>query len=377
MDVKFLPYKRMQSLLDVLHSSGYLCVGPQVKDEAIVYEALESSEQLPWGYQAQQKPGAYRLTRSNNTLAFEWSNGPQGIKPYLFKPRETVWRAERDKSGALSFVPHQAEEKAIAFLGARACDIAALFLQDKVFIEGEYSDPRYQKRREALFILAVNCSVSSENCFCVSAGTGPEVTHHYDLLLTEIEEGFVIKPGTPKGEVCLKKLSLKAASSKQKNLAKSKPKQAAAMQSKRLPYDNQKKLSETLLAQLDHKQWEDIAERCLSCGNCTSVCPTCFCHSESDKPDLINHTTEHQREWDSCFTAGHSYIAGKTIREDTAKRYRQWLTHKVGTWFDQFGESGCVGCGRCMTWCPVGIDITEELAVITQVPKEKDRNNEK
>lgn len=137
------------------------------------------------------------------------------------------------------------------------------------------------------------------------------------------------------------------------------------MQTKRIPLDNQRGLRDLLFANLNHSRWDDVAERCLSCGNCTLVCPTCFCHSESDKPALDGKSSEHQREWDSCFTAGHSYLGGKPIREDTKKRYRQWLTHKVGSWFDQFDTSGCVGCGRCVTWCPVGIDLTEELAAIS------------
>jgi formate hydrogenlyase subunit 6/NADH:ubiquinone oxidoreductase subunit I len=108
-----------------------------------------------------------------------------------------------------------------------------------------------------------------------------------------------------------------------------------------------------------------VAQRCLACTNCTLVCPTCFCVAVEDTTDLAGDHVERHRRWDSCFTAGHSYVHGGSVHASTASRYRQWMTHKLSTWFDQFGSSGCVGCGRCIAWCPAAIDITEEAAAIT------------
>ena len=119
-----------------------------------------------------------------------------------------------------------------------------------------------------------------------------------------------------------------------------------------------------LARNLEHPRWDDVATRCLSCTNCTLVCPTCFCSSVEDVTDLAGEGAERNRVWDSCFSVDHSYIHGGSIRPSGRSRYRQWLTHKFGTWHDQFGTSGCVGCGRCITWCPVAIDVTEELAAI-------------
>ncbi|MEN8176169.1 MAG: 4Fe-4S dicluster domain-containing protein, partial [Pseudomonadota bacterium] len=93
----------------------------------------------------------------------------------------------------------------------------------------------------------------------------------------------------------------------------------------------------------------------------TSVCPSCFCHSHEEETELGGRRSTHVRRWDSCFNEGHSLMHGHPLRRDIVHRYRQWLSHKLGDWHDQYGRSGCTGCGRCITWCPVGIDITASV----------------
>lgn len=364
-EARFLPHAALQQLIDILQEQGYSCVGPQVQNGAIVYDLLTRTEQLPWGMRDHQAPGKYHLEKIPEQLAFSWANGPQAIKPLLFKSHETAWKVVRDSAGKLIFEPAILSEPPKAIFGARACDIAAMLIQDKVFIDDKYVDKPYQQRRESLFVIAVNCTYSSANCFCVSAGCGPEVTQAFDLLLTELENGFIFKVGSERGQVIAERLPLTLPSAGQLIQASEKVEYAARSQSKRLPFDNSSKLQEVLFANLEHPRWAEVADRCLSCGNCTAVCPTCFCQHESDNPNINGSECSHDKQWDSCFTADHSYVGGEVVRDDTRKRYRQWLTHKVGSWFEQFGSSGCVGCGRCVTWCPVGIDITEELAAIT------------
>ena len=111
----------------------------------------------------------------------------------------------------------------------------------------------------------------------------------------------------------------------------------------------------------EHPRWEQVAQRCLTCGNCTMVCPTCFCTTVEDTTNLAGDQAARTRRWDSCFSLDFSYIHGGPVRSSTRARYRHWITHKFAAWIDQFGSSGCVGCGRCITWCPVGIDVTEEI----------------
>lgn len=361
----FIPKEKLQTLLDILQKKNYRCVAPQVRDGAIVYDTLIDASRLPWGIRDYQAPGEYRLEQTGDHRAFSFANGPQAIKPFLFKPQETLWKVDRQENGNLFFTPNQSEEEPIAIIGAKACDLAAMAIQDKVFLTDKYVDPLYRARREKMLIIAVNCSYASNNCFCVSAGTGPEVTAHYDIVMSELQDGFTIRSGSERGNTIVTLLNLERATNEHINTAAQQIKKTAEMQTKKIPFNNSEKLKDILFSNLEHEQWEDVAKRCLSCGNCTSVCPTCFCHSEADVPSLEGTSSEHQREWDSCFTAGHSVINNHVQRDDTKKRYRQWLTHKVGSWFDQFGTSGCVGCGRCVSWCPVGIDLTAELAAMS------------
>lgn len=358
---KFLLRTQFQGLLDGLRQAGYRCIGPRLRDGAILYGPITRADELPHGAHDRQSPGEYRIEETDSPRYFAWANGPQAIKPHLFAPREILWRAERKPDGSLAFRENQPAAMPTAVIGARTCDLAALRLQDQHFLEGPYPDPYYAARRERLFIVAANCSHPAETCFCASTGDGPHVSEGYDLALTELDEGFVLHVGSTAGSAIADRLALPNAGEDHREAEAQQADAATRVQTRRLLGRN---LRTALFANLEHPRWDEVAERCLSCGNCTSVCPTCFCHSESEHPKLDGQGSEHVREWDSCFTAGHGYMHGYQVRPDTRGRYRQWLTHKLGSWHDQYGRSGCVGCGRCVTWCPAGIDITEEATAI-------------
>ena len=354
----FLPHDRLQDLISTLQQSKYRCVGPQVRDGAIVYDDFTCVDQLPWGLTDRQEAGKYRLEETSEQKAFGWVNGPQAVKPLLFVPQDTLWKVERDAEGKLEFKSADAQAEPVAVFGIRPCDLAAVEIQDKVFIDDEYVDPRYKTRRENLFTIVMNCTKSSPNCFCISAGGSTKATKGFDLAMTEIDGGFVIEAGSESGKTILAALNLQPAEAGKAKIADDLVDQAAKSQTKKLPEGD---LNKQLFENLDHPRYQEVAKRCLSCTSCTQVCPTCFCHSEGDKPTLDGSSSEHIRQWDSCFTEGHSYIVGTVLRKDTPSRYRQWVTHKLGSWHDQYGTSGCVGCGRCITWCPAGIDMTEEV----------------
>jgi sulfhydrogenase subunit beta (sulfur reductase) len=351
----------LQALLDAVSSRGYQCIGPTLQDSTIHFQAIDHVQQLPQGLRDQQAPGQYRLSQTDDLRYFAWANGPQGLKPFVFASDEVLWHSVRKDDGSLHFSQPHATAPKLAIIGVRACDIAALYLQDKHFLQAEYKDPYYASRRQHLVIIAVNCTHPADTCFCASTGDGPHAAYGYDIALTELAEGYLIEARSQFGTEILAMLPLEIATAEQMQDATNALATAAAQQQRRLP---SRDLKHALFANLDHAQWDEIAKRCLACGNCTSVCPTCFCHSETEHAALDGKHSEHRRQWDSCFTAGHSYIHGITIRANTAQRYRQWLTHKLGSWHDQFGRSGCVGCGRCISWCPVGIDLTQEASII-------------
>ena len=360
-DDSFLPRENFNDLLSVLHDAGFLTIGPQPRDGTIVFDTLTDAEQLPQGINDQQAPGHYRLETSDSPRWFAWANGPQAIKPLVFSPRETLWSSKRDEDGALSFTEALTESKPTAIIGARPCDIAALYIQDKHFLQQEKIDPYYQQRRKQLLLVVVNCTHPADTCFCASTGDGPEAQYGFDIALTELDDGFLVCAHNQRGNELIAQLPTETATEAQQQAAQTSLENAAKQQTRQLPGRN---LNAKLFNNLEHPQWSNVGERCLSCGNCTAVCPTCFCHSEGELAALDGKSSEHTREWDSCFSPNHSYIHGMTIREDASSKYRQWITHKLGSWHTQYGRSGCVGCGRCISWCPPGIDITEEAKII-------------
>lgn len=359
----FLATDDLQSLIDALRSDGYEVVGPTVQQAAIVYDRIVSTGDLPRGWTDEQAPGQYRLKRRDDDALFGYVVGPHSWKKYLFPPEITLLRAQKAAEG-WSFQSPPDNPPRLALLGVRACELAAMAIQDRVFAGGDYVDPLYVERRQRLFIVAVNCTQAAPTCFCVSMGTGPTCQSGFDLALTEISEGFVVEVGTTSGEAVLQRLNARLAAPAELSEAESR-RSPATRQTRSIDAEH---VHDVLLNNLQHPRWAEVAERCLSCTNCTLVCPTCFCSSVSDVSDLAAENIERVRRWDSCFNLDFSYINGGVVRQQVRARYRQWLTHKLATWIDQFGTSGCVGCGRCITWCPVGIDITEEVAAISGKP---------
>ena len=353
----------MEALIAGLRARGFQVLGPTVRDQAIVYDEIASTADLPIGWTDQQDGGHYRLRRRDDTALFGYAVGPHAWKQFLHPPLLQLWRAERQPD-RLTFSANPPPSAKMAFLGVRACELQAIAIQDKVFLGGPYIDPHYQARRDGLFVVAVNCGQAGGTCFCASMGSGPRAGPGFDLALTELLEGehrFLVEAGTLRGQELVESLPHRPTRAEDVAQAAEVVARTTASMGRQMPAEN---LHDLLLTNLEHPRWDEVAGRCLTCGNCTQVCPTCFCTAVSDSNDLATGATERVRRWDSCFSVEFAYIHGGSVRASPRARYRQWMTHKLAHWVDQFGTSGCVGCGRCITWCPVGIDLTEEAHAI-------------
>jgi ferredoxin len=355
----------LEELFAGLRARGFTLIGPTVRDEAIVYDEIGGCDDLPEGWTDEQDGGTYRLRRREDRALFGYAVGPQSWKRFLHPPELKLWRARRGAGGEIEFSEEADSPPSYAFIGVRSCELHAIAIQDRVLMEGEYPDPFYRARREGAFIVAVNCTVAGGTCFCVSMETGPRAEAGFDLALTEvIEDGrhcFVCEAGSARGEELMAELPASPVEPAVAEAAEAGIGRAAAEQGRSMETAG---IKELLYENLEHPRWDEVSERCLTCGNCTMVCPTCFCTTVEDTGDLATENAERTRVWDSCFTMDFSNLHGGSVRSSSRSRYRQWMTHKLATWIDQFGTSGCVGCGRCITWCPVAIDITEEVAAI-------------
>lgn len=360
-EMRFFPRDALGRLIDAMREAGYRVIGPREEtgQGGLVFREIAGVEDLPQGQNDHQSPGRYRMEQTRSPRYFAWANTASAIKPYVYAPREKLWRVVR-KEGRLLFESMQREADKTAILGVRACDLAALEIQDAHFLRARYPDPYYRARRERLLLVAVNCSHAAATCFCNSTGDGPEVVGGYDILLDELDDGYIVRVGSTRGAVIVADLPMEPASTAQIAAAWGQV-QSCRAQQRSLPLAPE--LS-GMGRQLESPRWAQIAARCLACGNCTAVCPTCFCHREFEAPALDGGETEHWRDADSCFNEDHSYIAGSVVRQGTRERYRQWMTHKLFNWVEQYGRAGCTGCGRCITWCPAGIDFVEEANII-------------
>ena len=352
------------AILEALVETGHELLGPTVRDGAIVLDRLRGVDELPRGVGDAQAPGHYRLLERGDAALFGYAASPHSYKRDLLPPRVELVQIRRSADGGLSVATPAPPSRKVAYIGARGCELAAIAVQDRVLRDGAHADADYRARRDGVFVLAVHCGAPAGTCFCVSMDTGLRARGGYDLGATEVLDGehrFVVDIASEAGQAIVERVAWRAAEPGDVAAAEQVIAAAAGQMGRTMPTAG---LRDLLLGNLEHPRWQAVADRCLGCANCTMACPTCFCTNIDDTTDLSGETAIRSRRWDSCFTADFAYVHGGSVRPSLRARYRQWLTHKLASWHDQFGTSGCVGCGRCITWCPVGIDITEEVAAI-------------
>jgi len=362
----FLDEKGLNGLLKNLSSQGFTNIGPRlVQRDSLnpVFELgqIESIEDLPRGWHEEQGPGRYEVVYRNDHRLFSHSPGANAWKRYLQPPRQRI--GDLITIGDISvWKQYKQHRPRYALFGVRPCDARAIFIMDRIFIGAQIPDEEYRARRDEMLIIVTHCGETWETCFCESMGSGPRATDGFDIGISEILEEykhyFILEGATDRGRMLVAEVALREATSDEWNEACKITDRARESLSRTLKTEG---LPELLMSSLEHPNWNVVADRCLSCANCTMVCPTCFCSTVEDITGFSTERSERWRRWISCFEEEFSAIHSGVVRSSTRSRYRQWLTHKLATWFDQYGTSGCVGCGRCITWCPVGIDITEEV----------------
>jgi sulfhydrogenase subunit beta (sulfur reductase) len=357
-------------LFEALQARGYCLVGPTIRDRAIIYDQIKAIDDLPIGWMDQQDGGTYRLKKRGDVALFGYAVGPHSWKKFLFPSKQRIFSAERTGTG-FEIEPENEDPPKYAFIGVRSCELHAIEIQDKVFM-GQFTDPAYRRRREKAFIVAVNCGQAGGTCFCVSMNTGPKAQAGFDLALTELLEAgrhvFLVEIATKLGAELMADVPTREAKSDDLEAAERVVQETAAHMGRTMDTND---IKELLYRNYENPRWDEVSNRCLTCANCTMVCPTCFCSTVEDTTDLTGDHAERWRRWDSCFTTDFSYLVGGAVRKTARSRYRQWMTHKLATWIDQFGTSGCVGCGRCIMWCPVAIDITEEVKAIRDAERHR------
>jgi sulfhydrogenase subunit beta (sulfur reductase) len=358
--------ENFQAVIDVLRARGYQPVGPVFRGGGIVYDMLTSVRDLPIGLTDRQEVGRYRIETRTDKALFGYNLGQHSWKQFLHPPRARVLHLIKAEGRYQTLADPEAIPR-WAFIGVRPCDLHAIAIHDRVLRQVEHIDPIYPSRRETAFVVAVNCTKAGGTCFCTSMGSGPKAVTGFDLALTEVlnddRHFFLVEIGSSQGADILRGISHRPASDDELTIGEKLIAQATERMGRVLDTTN---IQGLLYENAEHPRWEQVAQRCLTCGNCTMVCPTCFCTTVEDTTNLTGDQAERRRSWDSCFSLDFSYIHGGPVRSSAKARYRHWITHKFAAWIEQFGTSGCVGCGRCITWCPVGIDVTEEIRLLRE-----------
>jgi len=342
-------------LIRNLRDRGYTVVGPSLSEGVVRLMELTGPADLATGVVDVQAPGSYTLGRES-PLIFSSVNGPDSPKRDLH-PAEVELSKLVESGDGIEFVSAFQPGRRYAFLGIRPCDLKAVEVMDRTMLAPGFEDHVYSALRSDSIFIVVNCTRAGENCFCVSMGTGPGVESGYDVAITELPEKLLID--VPERSTALfQGIELKPATEAELQTASEMVQRAREQMGRRIA---ERDPSKRMYAVMDSPEWGKVAERCLACGNCTMVCPTCFCNTIIDRTDLRDGSVSRVRVWDSCLSKDFVYSAGGNPRVQRMARYRQFVMHKFAYWPDEFGIYGCVGCGRCITWCPVGIDITETV----------------
>lgn len=334
-----LPKESFEEFFNTLKALGNVFAPVRVSEKSFSFRKVESPEQIAFEALRTILPPK-KFFYPQEEVLFQWKDGE--FKETVVEPSFQV------------------------IFGVHPCDLAGLGIMDTIY-SAEPQDSHYMRRRQESLIIGLSC-MPDKHCFCQSMGTSsPE--QGYDLFLTDIDDAFFIDARTTAGMNVVKSLSglLQKSQDEHKSQYKDFWNRRSEAFTNGFAPDNLRTVMEM---EWDNKVWKDMGERCLSCGNCTPVCPTCYCFDLVDIAHLNGQEGERKRQWDSCQFVGFASVAGDfNFRPTPVDRLKFWYRHKLHGFDDPYGFKTCVGCGRCTESCPAGIDDIVQVVKVLQGKK--------
>ncbi len=327
----FLTLDDIKKLVEDLKKS-YKVVAPVKKETRYDFAEIEKFEDIQFGYDTTILPP----------------------KKFLTPPLETLLKFKRSKNEAEPVF----DNTPIALFGLHPCDIKAIKHLDQAFSENNNYDRHYLNKREKSLIIGLECQ-PYDYCFCSSVGS-TSAKDGFDIMLVPVDNGYLAEIGTEKGEGIVRKLGAKKAEDSAFKKAEGFRKEKEKKIVRKFHKVDATTVKDLLQKSWDHKHWKELEERCLACGSCNLVCPTCFCFDVQDEVDLTLDNGERKRIWDGCMLVDFAKVgSGENFREHRSQRIRHRMNRKLNYLHDRFSSPTCVGCGRCVRACTVKIDPVE------------------
>lgn len=338
--MRFVPKDGLTDLVASLSASGRVLVPvvkPATAKPSIVYEEWEKGKEFTI-LKATVPPRDAVMPESEILLTFRKVRNPEDLN-------DKILGVQAEPKGAPTII-----------FGSRPCDARGIDCTDKPYMQGLFKDPYYTARRNDLTIISLTCNTGCETCFCHWLGGGPTSPIGSDILLTEVEGGYVLQAVTEKGSTLLDGLGLAEAGDKGQEMFSVRKKAWESL----VPAPDVKNAPQSLKSVFSNVEfWTEWTDRCISCGACTYFCPTCYCFNITDEGEATSEKGGRRlRSWDNCMSSRYTREAsGHNPRPKKYERMRNRVSHKFWTFFENWGTWLCTGCGRCITNCPVHLDI--------------------